>query len=324
MIFLNAEKYIEEAIESVLKQSYSNWELILVDDGSTDRSTSIARRYAAGHGDRIRYVEHEGHENRGMSASRNLGVSFGTGEYVSFLDSDDMWLPGRLEHFVALVRAFPEAGMVYGPTLYWFSWAKERGIDPPVPGQEDFAGHLDLPPETLIGPPAPLRAFLQSGGGCLPGICSLLIRRHAYESVGGFEPSFKGLYEDQVFLSKMVLHHSVVTTDQVLDRYRQHSESCCYRAITTGEYHPVDLHPARLRYLQWLESYCDDRNIYDPIIRRALRSQIRKYRFPLVTKSLRTMEKGVRFTGRRLASRLPPTAYDRLKSLYDRITRVEA
>ena len=56
----------------------------------------------------------------------------GSGEYVSFLDSDDIWLPGRLEHFVAVARAFPQAGMIYGPTLYWYSWAKDRGVDPPV------------------------------------------------------------------------------------------------------------------------------------------------------------------------------------------------
>ena len=172
-----------------------------------------------------------------------------------------MWLPERLEHFVGLAEDFPQAGMLYGPTLYWYSWAEERGMEPPVPGQVDFEGHLDMPVHTLIEPPVPLREFLLSGGACLPGICSLLVRRDAYERIGGFEPSFRGLYEDQVFLSKMALWHPVVVTDQVLDRYRQHSQSCCYRAIETGEYHPEDLHPARLRYLRWMLRYSREHRV---------------------------------------------------------------
>ena len=74
IIFLDEERFLAEAVESVLAQSYTNWELLLVDDGSTDRSTEIARGYALANPDRIRYLEHPGHANRGMSASRNLGV----------------------------------------------------------------------------------------------------------------------------------------------------------------------------------------------------------------------------------------------------------
>src|SRR6476620_10411140 len=67
MIFLDAEKYIAEAIDSILAQSYANWELILLDDGSMETSTGIAKRYAGQHADRIRYAEPDAPENRGMS-----------------------------------------------------------------------------------------------------------------------------------------------------------------------------------------------------------------------------------------------------------------
>src|SRR5215211_5603498 len=86
IIFLNAEKFIEEAIESVFGQTYDDWELLLVDDGSTDYSTQIALRYAEHYPEKVRYLEHPGHENRGMSAARNLGLSHARGEYVAFLD----------------------------------------------------------------------------------------------------------------------------------------------------------------------------------------------------------------------------------------------
>src|SRR5262245_21147944 len=93
--FLNAERFIQEAIESVFAQGYEHWELLLVDDGSTDESTAIARRYTAQHPERVRYLEHAGHQNRGLSASRNLGIRHAQGEYIAFLDADDVWLPHR-------------------------------------------------------------------------------------------------------------------------------------------------------------------------------------------------------------------------------------
>src|SRR5262249_44847302 len=125
-IFLDAdERFFEEAIASVFAQTYTNWELLLVDDGSTNGSSEIARRYAREHADRIRYLEHPGHQNRGMSATRNLGVRHARGEYVGLLDADDIWLPEKLERQVAILEAHPEAGMVYGPTLVWYGWTGE-------------------------------------------------------------------------------------------------------------------------------------------------------------------------------------------------------
>ena len=74
IIFLNPGEFLSEAIESVFAQTYGNWELLLVDDGSTDSSTDVALQYAARYPERTRYLEHKGHQNRGMSASRNLGI----------------------------------------------------------------------------------------------------------------------------------------------------------------------------------------------------------------------------------------------------------
>src|SRR5919107_1887161 len=98
--FLNGERFIEEAIESVLAQTYDNWELLLVDDGSTDGSTRIALQCAEQYPAKVRYLEHLGHQNCGMSASRNLGVSRAKGQYIAFLDADDVWLPHKLQQQV--------------------------------------------------------------------------------------------------------------------------------------------------------------------------------------------------------------------------------
>src|SRR3974390_1092217 len=90
--FYNSEDFLSEAIESVLAQTYSHWELFLVDDGSTDRSKDIAHSYAARFPEKITYLEHPNHRNCGLTCSRNLGVRNARGAFLAFLDSDDVWL----------------------------------------------------------------------------------------------------------------------------------------------------------------------------------------------------------------------------------------
>src|SRR5215831_13859313 len=126
IIFLDAAKFIQEAIESIFSQTHDDWELLLVDDGSTDASTGISRRYAEQFPEKVRYLEHDKHRNRGMSATRNVGVRHATGNYIAFLDADDVWLPRKLERQVALLASHPDAAMVYGPSRYWFSWTGEE------------------------------------------------------------------------------------------------------------------------------------------------------------------------------------------------------
>src|SRR6476619_2393315 len=122
VIFLDEERFLVEAIDSVRAQTYPSWEIVLVDDGSSDRSTQIARDYAQRFPDRIRYVEHPRHETRGMSAARNLGLAHARGQYVGFLDADDTWEPNKLQEQVGLLDMRPDVAMVYGRTLLWHSW----------------------------------------------------------------------------------------------------------------------------------------------------------------------------------------------------------
>src|SRR5713226_6137053 len=121
IIFLNEEKFLREAIESVFAQTYDNWELLIVDDGSTDASTKNALQYAEQYPTKVRYLEHEAHQNRGMSASRNLGIRHAKGEYIGFLDADDVWLPHKLQRQVVLLESYPSADMIYGASQYWYS-----------------------------------------------------------------------------------------------------------------------------------------------------------------------------------------------------------
>src|SRR5688572_12435956 len=98
IIFLNAADFLREAIESVLTQTYENWELLLVDDGSSDGSTAIASGYVTQYPEKLRSLEHPNHDNFGMSASRNLGIRHAKGQYIAFLDADDVWMSDKLAH----------------------------------------------------------------------------------------------------------------------------------------------------------------------------------------------------------------------------------
>src|SRR5580765_6761452 len=107
--FLNEEIFLAESIESVLSQTYTNWEIILVDDGSTDHSTAIAKKYALSFPGKIIYTDHEEHSNKGLSYSRNHGISQSKGDLIAVLDADDVWLEDKLKLQVELMTANPKA-----------------------------------------------------------------------------------------------------------------------------------------------------------------------------------------------------------------------
>ena len=108
----NAEMYIARSIESVLAQTYKNIELIVVDDGSQDATGQNVLMYQKN--DKI--VKYIFQENQGVSAARNQGIKIATGEYVSFLDADDLWLPDALKEMYGRLREIDTADYVYGRT----------------------------------------------------------------------------------------------------------------------------------------------------------------------------------------------------------------
>lgn len=242
IIFLDEERFLEEAIESVFQQTFQDWELLLVDDGSTDGSTEIARRCAAAHPGRVHALEHEGHANRGMSASRNLGIERARGEFVAWLDGDDVWLPRKLERQVALMEKYPQAAMVYGPLQVWYGWTGNA-----ADRRRDFVQPLGFSADSLIQPPELLIRFLRDDLHT-PG--GEMIRRSVLHEVGGFDASFRGMYEDGVVHAKICLRHPVFASGECWYRYRQHPDSCCNQSVAAG----TD-RAARQRFLQWLESY---------------------------------------------------------------------
>ena len=110
---LNGAAFLGEAMESVLAQTYRNWEMIIVDDGSTDRSLSIAQDYAMRDPRRIHVLRHEGGGTRGKAVSRNHGIDHARGCFLAFLDADDAYLPGKLARQVSIAEAHPDVAPIF-------------------------------------------------------------------------------------------------------------------------------------------------------------------------------------------------------------------
>ena len=267
IIFLNGEAFLAEAIESVIAQSYSNWELLLVDDGSEAPATAIAKEYVAQYSGQIRYFEHPDHINRGMSATRNLGVRHARGELVAFLDADDVWLPSKLAEHVALMDAYPEVGLVCGTTIYWHSWS--NGADDVVP-----TGHRQ---DVVIYPPDAMLALFPLGTAAPVSMSDIVLRPDLIRQVGGFEERFTGHYESQVFLSKIFLFTSVYFCSTPSNKYRQHPASCVKTAFREGTHFQN-----RLNFLEWLEQYLKTMDKVDPRIAPSLHRALRPYRRPRI------------------------------------------
>lgn len=273
IIFLDEERFLGEAIESVLAQSFTDWELLLVDDGSSDGSEAMAQELAARQPGKIRYLDHEGHANRGKSGSRNLALAESRGELVAFLDGDDVWLADKLERQVALFDRYPQAQFLCGATEYWRGWDGS--------GAEDklrWTGEVDGRPALEDGhvyPPASLlRHFYPLGRGLTPSQSGFMIRRQFALDFGGFEDRFRSLFEDLLFITKATLHGSTLVSNECFDRYRQHPDSSSNRASRT------EWLAAKKLYLEWLCDYLPESGVDDPRLAWRVRREILRCRFP--------------------------------------------
>ena len=269
MIIFNGERFIQEAIDSVFGQTFSNWELLLVDDGSTDRTTAICQRYAEEHPDKVFYLEHPGHENRGMSASRNLGVRNARGRYISFIDSDDVWLPHKLDEQLSILAEHPEAVMLYGRSLIWFSWDGHAAHRP------DYFMNLGVQPDALIPPPQLLGDMLTNHLQ-KPVPSNAIIRREVFEQVGMCEEQFRGIYEDLVFYTKLMLRFPIYVSDRHWVNYRQHDASCV-AVSARGSYYE-----ARKPFLGWVRQYFEENRVRDARLLRILNRELWKTRHPRI------------------------------------------
>jgi glycosyltransferase involved in cell wall biosynthesis len=259
IIFFNEERFLAKAIDSVLAQTYEHWELLLVDDGSNDRSAQIASSYVERFPERMRYLDHPGHVNRGTSAARNLGLSQARGDFIGFLDADDIWCPTKLEEQLTVLDAHPRVSMTYGRTLIWRQWGDPKEAHW---GEDEFCD-LGVTPDTVINPPQLLISLIENRVQT-PTTCNALMRKEAILRVGGFEDRFRGMFEDQVFFMKLCLAETVFVSSACWAQYRQRPDSCSARAEAAGE-----VPRAHRQLLAWLAGYLRQHDVHTKAVWRA-------------------------------------------------------
>jgi glycosyltransferase involved in cell wall biosynthesis len=216
----NGEKYLDETVQSVLYQTYKNWELLLIDDGSVDNSSQIARNYSYSYPDKIRYMEHPGHVNRGQFATRIFGASHARENIIALLDQDDVWEVNYLENHLKRWDEInsQNVALSYGPSLYWF-------FDDPS-GEKDYVQPVPFNQQKVYKPGELLDSFFSTRYANTPCPSAALVRREIFKNVSKFERSAKGNHcEDQYLWWYIAARYSIAVHIEPWVRYRQHSAS---------------------------------------------------------------------------------------------------
>lgn len=238
--FLNAAPYLRQAVESVFRQTFKGWELLLVDGGSIDGSQHQARALSRRHPGRVRVLKGP---RSSILRKRMLGAKRARAPLVALLDSDDQWQPDLLERRVAEYRRNfgSGAGLVFGPAIYW--WEGPRA-----------ARRVALQPmvrEGLYRPPSLLPEFLESGYIKTPNPTGSLMARQILLEASRYSSSVGlNMVEDIYLWSDVALRYPIYASARPLFWYRQRADSTSAQGKARGEFQDL-----RREHLRWLFGY---------------------------------------------------------------------
>ena len=198
----NMEKYITEAVDSALNQTYENCEIIVIDDGSTDNTFNILKRY----NNNIRYIKQD---NKGLACARNVGIKKSTGDYIALLDADDIWLPDRLTIEVKILDELPEVGLVHS-SIYWIN-ENGKKLTNPDEKRKYCSGYI-----------AKYIISRKSDIYCP----TVLFRKSCVNDVGYFDENLTRLgVEDRDLWYRIALKYKIEYVDKPLAKYRYREDS---------------------------------------------------------------------------------------------------
>jgi glycosyltransferase involved in cell wall biosynthesis len=198
----NAEKYLRDAVESVLKQTVPVDEIIVVDDGSTDGTKTVAKEFKE-------YVTYVYQENKGVAAARNRGLHQSTGHFITFIDADDIWLKNKIELQLQLFKKTPELEMIIGFLQRVYKESNEE--------------------------------FFKIFDGDEPGIFvlqlgSTLIRKEVFKKVGSFDEEMTLSEDLDWFLRSREVGINVEVHEDVVQLYRQHEKNITKNRKATNSF----------------------------------------------------------------------------------------
>lgn len=209
----NYDKYIKDAIESILNQSYSDFELVIIDDCSTDNSVKIIKQFED---ERIKFIQNE--ENLGLKSSMQKAISYCSGEWIAFLESDDLWLSDTLEKRLACAEKYPQVGIIFNDVLEF--------------GDEDWLlavkNNFDRVRKILSKKTFPKNIFYDINvHNLILTFSSVMIKRELFENVS-FETPIDALLDWWLYIHIAYNTEAYYMKDK-LTKWRQHKQSYIMR-----------------------------------------------------------------------------------------------
>jgi glycosyltransferase involved in cell wall biosynthesis len=205
----NCAAYLPEALDSVLAQTYSDFEIIVIDDGSTDQTAELLQAYCNQHGSKITVICQK---NQGVAVARNHGIQQAKGNWIAFLDADDILLPDKLAAQLAVAAAHPEAGLIHS------GWQR-------VDSQGKF--QMNVEPWTWV-PELNLESWLR-WKPVLPS--AMLFQRQWLVRSGGFDRRFPPAEDTDLVLRLALMGCEAQWLPQVTVKYRQHDSSAMHKGL---------------------------------------------------------------------------------------------
>ena len=229
----NKAPYVRKALDSVLSQSFVDFEIIVVDDGSSDNSYDVAKERLSDSHVEYKLIRQN---NAGVSTARNNGVAASKGDYLCFLDADDWWAPTYLERMDSFVREYPEAG-IYGTNYYYVKNGRSQVCV--TTAETGYINYCRVYAEKLQMP-------LWTGAVCVP--------RHVFDEMGGFRAHLR-LGEDFDLWIKIALKYKVAFFNEPLSYYFQDSDAT-WRLV--GKLHDPKNH------MLWNLQHLEDKEVCNP------------------------------------------------------------
>jgi glycosyltransferase involved in cell wall biosynthesis len=204
----NCEKYIHQTLDSVIKQTFADFEIIVVDDGSTDKTTQIIKNYNYP----VRLIVQN---NAGVCIARNRGLEESKGRYVCFMDHDDYWYPEKLECQLKVFNEHPEAGVVHSTFINWQSDSDGNFPPPDSFSREDIPDEIDSNYSGWVYHLYLLDSWMLTS--------TAMIKKEVLRKCGGFDPSLP-FSEDWDLWLRITREYPIIRTARPTTLYRQHRD----------------------------------------------------------------------------------------------------